>query len=74
MICASGKNTVLKFTDNRKPNKAVVKSQNTAETINEDSIFHFSADLAVNTIFNQMPPEVGDKVTIEINNVPKGWR
>jgi len=30
--------------------------------------------IAVNTIFNQMPPEVGDRVTIEINNVPKGWR
>ena len=30
--------------------------------------------IAVNTVFGQLPPEVGDKVTIEINNVPQGWR
>jgi hypothetical protein len=30
--------------------------------------------IAVNTVANQFPPEVGDRVTIEINNVPVGWQ
>ena len=30
--------------------------------------------IAVNTVSNQYPPEVGDRVTIEINNVPVGWQ
>jgi hypothetical protein len=30
--------------------------------------------IAVNTVSNQFPPEVGDRVTVEINNVPVGWK
>ena len=30
--------------------------------------------LAVNTVIGGFPPEVGDRVTVEINNVPVGWR
>jgi hypothetical protein len=30
--------------------------------------------IAVNTVVGGFPPEVGDRVTVEINNVPVGWR
>ncbi len=30
--------------------------------------------IAVNTVVDGFPPEVGDRVTVEINNVPVGWR
>lgn len=30
--------------------------------------------IAVNTMAGKLPPETGDRVTIQVNNVPKGWK